>query len=137
MIKEKIKIDDLYFGMMCSPMSYSGKSPRARLEQYNLFGSSRVKRSVAMWVLMDDEERKEHDFLSWCFMDVRGRCEYEYIVCSWPYPDDAKVEDVGEKFDMYELYVKPNKELLFDLVSRVTKSSAKKYLAEERKRYER
>lgn len=39
--------------------------------------------------------------------------------------------------DLYQMYVEPNRELLLDLVSRVTKSSAKKYLSEERKRYRR
>lgn len=138
MAKEKIKLDDLYFGIMCRRMSYSSEDKdKPLLEQCNLFNSSRVKLSVAKWVLMDEKERKQHDFLGWCFMDVRGRCEYEMIISDWPYKEDALLKDVGEKYDIFELYVKPNAALLRDMVDCVSKNSAQVYLREYRKRFKR
>lgn len=137
MIKDKMKLDDLYFGVMCRSMNYSSKEDKPLLKKYNLFDFSRIKFSVARWVTMTPEERKQHKFLSWCFMDVWGRCEYEMIICDWPYKDGAKVDECGEKYDIYELYVKPNAALLEDMVNRVTKSSAQAYLREYRKKFKK
>lgn len=137
MLKSKMKLDDLYFGIMCRKLSYSGKNKTPLLKKYNLFSLGRIKHSVAMWVVMSPEERKKHKFLPWCFLDVWGRCEYEMIISDWPYPDDAKVEDIGERYDVYELYVKPNAELLEDMVNRVSKSSAQAYLKEYRKKFKK
>lgn len=131
-ISHKIKLEDLYFGYKQFGMSYDNTNTRS-IKTYNLFDSSRVLRSVAMYVLMTPEQRKERvkDPLSWCFNDVWGRYEYEFMM--------SPLGGGGEpqKVDIYQMYVEPNRELLLDLVSRVTKSSAKKYLSEERKRYRR
>lgn len=137
MIKEKMKLDDLNFGIMCPKLSYSSKEERHQLQRYNLFDISRIKFSVARWVVMPPEERKKHEFLSWCFIDVWGRCEYEMIICDWPYKEGALVEESGEKYDVYEMYVKPNAALLEDMVNRVTKSSAQAYIREYRKKFKR
>lgn len=135
-IKDKIALTDLYFGYVNFKMSYGNAEERGKLETYNLFSSSRVLRSVAMYVLMSPEERKQrvNDPLSWCFSDTRGRCEYEFIVSRWPARDDDALDEAS-KVDVYKMYVEPNRELLLDLVSRVSKSSAQAYLREERKRY--
>ena len=136
MASEKIKLDDLYFGVMCRRMNYSSEDKnKPLLEQYNLFNFSRVKHSVAMWVVMDKTEQKQHDFLRWCFGDTWGRCEFEMIISDWPYKEDALLKDVGEKYDIFELYVKPNAALLEDMVSRVSKNSAQVYLREYRKKF--
>lgn len=137
-IKDKIALQDLYFGYVNVSMSYDRSNKRHALETYNLFGSSRVRRSVALYVTMDPEKKKElvRDPLSWCFSDVRSRCEYEFVVNPWPYGNDDTL-DQGVKVDIWTMYVEPNRELLLDLISRVTKTSAQKYLREERKRYKR
>lgn len=135
---KKIKLEDLYFGVVLYDFSWSGKDKR-QLKTYNLFNSLRVLRSVAMWVVetnKDSKFAKEHDFLSWCFGDVRARAEWEFIVCPWGgLKDDDKVVEVGEKVDTYRMYVEPNAKYLRELVDTVSVSSAKKFLAEERKRY--
>ena len=128
--KDKLKLTDLYFGYKLYKMSYSSREER-KIVTYNLFNSSRVLRSVAMWVLMSEDEKKKHDALAWCFGDVRGRSEYEFVM--------SPLAGGGEpqKVDIWTMYVEPNKELLLDLVSRVTPNSARTYLREERKRYRR
>ena len=129
-IKDKISIDSLYFGYKLYEVSYASGKER-KIVTYNLFDSSRVLRSVAMWVLMPEEEKKKHDALSWCFCDTRGGCEYEFMMSPWVGGGEP------QKVDIWTMYVEPNKELLLDLVSRVTPNSARTYLREERKRYRR
>ena len=129
-IKDKIKLTDLYFGYRNYAMSYTSGEER-KITTYNLFDSTRVLRSVAMWALMPDEEKKKHDALSWCFSDVRGRAEYEFMMSPWAGGGEE------QKVDIYQMYVEPNKELLLDLISRVTPNSAQAYLREERKRRRR
>ena len=129
-IKDKLKLTDLYFGYKLYAMSYTSGEER-KIVTYNLFNNVGVLWSVAMWVLMSEEEKKKHDALSWCFGDVRGRSEYQFMVSPWVGTGEP------QKVDIYQMYVEPNKELLLDLVSRVTKNSAKEYILEERKRYHR
>lgn len=137
-IKEKMDINDLYFGIVMNQMSYSSEEERGNIKTYNLFDMSKVKLSVAMYVTMSDE-RKENlaSPLHFCFGDVWSRTEYEFMMCPWPYKDGDFVEQVGHKVDMFRMYVEPNGELLMDIVNRVTKSSAQKYLREWNKRYKR
>ena len=137
-IKDKMNINDLYFGVVLMPLSYSSKETRINLKTYNLFNLSRVKLSVAMWVTMSDVQREEiGDPISFIFGDVWGRTEYEFIVCPWPYGEGEGVSDNGQKVDTFRMYVEPNKELLLDLVSRVSMNSAQEYLREWRKTYGR
>lgn len=136
-IKEKMPINSLYFGVMLPSFNWSSRDSRSVLEKHNLFGFSKVKLSVAIWVANGPEFQKEHEFLPWCFGDVRARTQYEYIVCPWPYSDEDTIENSGRKYDTYALYVEPNAELLEDLVSRVSVSSAKTYIREYRRAYKR
>ena len=129
-IKEKIKLTDLYFGYKNYEMSYNTREERG-IVTHNLFSSYRVLRSVARWVLMSDEEKEKHNALSYCFADVRGRAEYEFVISPWVGEGDV------QKVDIWTMYVEPNKELLLDLISRVIPASAKAYLREERKRHNR
>ena len=129
-IKDKIKLTDLYFGYKIYDLSYTSEEER-KISTHNLFDSSRVLYSVATWVTMSEEEKKKHDALSWCFSDVRGRSEYEFVMSPWAGGGEP------HKVDIYQMYVEPNRELLLDLVSRVTPNSARVYLREERKRHKR
>ena len=138
MIKDKININDLYFGVKLMPLSYWSQKERISLKTYNLFDLSKVKWSVAMWVTMGEKKREEiTNPLHFLFGDVWSRAEYEFIVCPWPYGDGEGVSENGQKVDTFTMYVLPNEKLLMDMVNRVTKSSASKYLAEWRKTYKR
>lgn len=136
---KKTNINDLYFGVVTHQMSYSTKEGRNELSAYNLFDSSRVKWSVARYVTMSEREKKQlmSDPLHFCFGDTLGRTEWEFIVCPWPYQENEKVEDCGRKVDVFSMYVEPNASLLMDMVNNVSISSAKKYMTEWRKRYNR
>lgn len=137
-IKDEIDINDLYFGVVMNQMSYSSEEERGNIKTYNLFEFSRVKFAVAMYVGMTESQREELSSpLSFCFGDVHWRTEYEFMMCPWPYRDGDFVEQAGHKVDIYQMYVEPNAELLMDLIDRVTKSSAKKYLSETRKAYKK
>lgn len=133
-----MKIDSLYFGIKLMPLSYNSEESRTALKTYNLFGFSKIKWSVARWVTMSDEEKKNITSpLHFLFGDVWSRAEYEFIVCPWPYGDGEGVSDNGQKVDTFTMYVEPNAKLLMDMVNSVSVSSAQKYLREWRKRYKR
>lgn len=127
-MKDKISIESLYFGIKLFSISYVGDAERQELKTYNLFGSSRVKSSVAMWVT-EKVYHHEHDFLSFCFGDTRSRCEYEWLAA----PSPPGKDDKPEKVDVYTMYVEPNAKLLKDMVDRVSVSSAERYLRDWRK----
>ena len=129
-------LNDLYFGVMMRKMSFMSEYERSSLEQVNLFNIPRVKWSVARYVVMTPEERKElvRDPLSWCFMETWGKCEFEFIVCPWPYRDGETVEECGNKVDVFTMYVQPNAKLLMDMVNNVSVESAKQYLKSERRK---
>lgn len=136
-ITDKINLEKLYFGVVLYPMSWTSGVQR-KVRVYNLFDSFRVRHSVATYVLMNEDRKKQiKDPLSFCFSDTRGRTEWEFMVAPWPYKEGDKVAEVGEKVDIYQMYVEPNRELLLDLVHRVTKSSAQKVISEHRKLHRR
>lgn len=136
-MEKKVKLDDLYFGVKLFPLSFDSQEGSKNLTTYNLFDFGRVKWSVARWATMNEKERKEifSDALKFCFGDVWSRCEYEFVVSPWGgLGENDKVVDVGTKVDTYQMYVEPNADLLMKMVNSVSVNSAKKYLAEERKR---
>lgn len=126
-----MKIDDAYFGV-CN-LDFNGE-----ISTWNLFDNLRVKWSVAKYVSMTPEERKllSSEPYRFCFGDVWGRCEYEWIVNRWPYSEEDKVTD-GKKVDVFQMYVEPNKDYLMEIVNKISVTSAKNYLREERKRYKK
>lgn len=127
---KKISIDKAYFGVKLFALSYSSHKER-KIETYNLFDFGRVKWSVARYVTMSKEERESllSDPLHFCFGDVAGGCEYEYIIR----PMVSKEED-EKKVDVFQMYVEPNADHLMSIVDRISVSSAQKYLREERRR---
>ena len=136
----KKNINDLYFGIKLWPLSFSNINKVTQLEEHNLFDISKVKWSVAKYASLSKKEKENtiNDPLVFCFSDVWARCEYEFVVCPWGGLDENdKVVDVGIKADIFEMYVKPNAKLLMEMINSVSVSSAKKYLAEERKRFKR
>ena len=120
-INKQIDLEELYFGVKI------WDSNRKEFRTINLFGVHRVKYSIAKWVLMSDEEKKHWDAIPYLFMDVGGRHEYEFVMCPVSGDKDS-AWDEGARMDVYMAYVEPNEELLLDLVSRVTKASARRFL---------
>lgn len=106
-----------------------------RLEPSNLFDSMRVLRSVALWKTDSRTHTgsltgEPRDILSWCFGDTRGRREHEWIVSPWAGGDDS---DEGEKVDVYEMYVLPNRKILTKIVDEISVNSCRKWLKEHRR----
>ena len=118
-----IKLEDAYFGIMVP----SSNNKEEILLPENLFNSSRVLRAVATWKTKSKEATDGHDQLAWCFGDTRGRCEYEWIVSSWPKKEGKT------KVDVYRMYVEPNRELLLGIVDNISVSSCKKWLREHKR----
>lgn len=119
----KTKLEDLYFGAK----RYNPNSKK--FEAFNVFDSLRVRWSVACYVANKKEIISEP--LIYCFGDLWSRCEYEMVMSDWPN------QETVEKHDVWDMYIIPNKDYLMSLVNSVPASSAKKFLAEYRKRYKK
>lgn len=123
-MKDKININDLYFGVVI-PTEVGGK---VKYQTQNLFSSVRVKTSVARWATMNPERRKEiSNPLFYLFGDTWSRVEWEYLVCPL-ITMTYKRERPLEKVDVYKMYVQPNAKLLLAMAENITKSSAEEYL---------
>lgn len=121
-----IKLEDAFFGVMIPDFNNS-----PTLHPENLFDSTRVRHSVALWKTKPESITREHDPLMWCFGDTRWRCEYEWLVSSWPEGGET------QKVDVYEMYVEPNRKLLLEIVDNISTHSCQKWLREYRKKYGR
>lgn len=113
-------IEDLCFGIRLFDFN-SGK-----LKTENLFQSSRVMHSVAVWLTMPDKLRKQHDLIRFCFGDTSGHVEYEMYVRDVIVKPSER--DKLTKVSVYEMYVLPNADYLTSLVNSVSVSSAKRWL---------
>lgn len=117
-------IKKLYFGVY--QWDFNQKKPR----EVNLFDSLRVMRSIAIWkTIPDDQKNQISDPLSFCFGDTWGRVEWEFDI-SAPFFDDNHY-----KMDIFTLYVKPNAQILLDMVEKVSVESAKRWLDTYQKIY--
>ena len=115
-----MKLENLYFGIR--RYNFNTKE----LEIDNLFASTRVLRSIAVYLSMDDKERSQiGDPLSFCFGDTRWRVQYEFLV-----REMFSDSDKWEKVDTWTMYVEPNAEYLMKLVNSVDKSDAERWLKE-------
>lgn len=123
-MKDKTNINDLYFGVVV-PTEVGGKT---KYQTQNLFGSVRVKTSVARWATMKPERQKEiSNPLFYLFGDTWSRVEWEYLVCPL-ITRTYQRERPLEKVDIYKMYVQPNAKLLLTMAENITKSSAEEYL---------
>ena len=134
-------INDLYF---CAKRWDFNKN---KIVDYNIFNSLRVMRSVALYVKATKTKkpsardlyiRSTVDPIMFCFLDLRGRFEYEMDIDEngnlyKPFSNN----DNTRKTDIFTLYVEPNASKLMDIVNQVSLTSARKWLREERKRYGR
>lgn len=129
-----MKIDDLEFYVMIKASGHVRGEP-LKLEKFNIFNSTKVKHSVAMWVI--GEAPDNTDFLRWCFGDLDGSCEYEMMMSAWPTEEENCSENCSVKCSVFKLYVEPNEKLLRNMVNKVSISSAKTWLNNNNKRKRR
>lgn len=125
-----MKITDLYFG--AKRMDFNTD----KLVTFNIFNHTGVLESVARYVTKKDTDayyknKTDDEILFILFCDYWSRCEYEFLVTPWASADDNKKE---VKVDVFEMFIKPNKRVLLDMVNQVTVNSARTWLREERKR---
>lgn len=117
-----MRIDNLYFGIVLVDPNTS--KPKV----YNLFGSTRIQRSVAVWATMSQAERAEiEDGVHFCFGDTQGRSEYEFRICPLNTITDS-IQEESTKCDPYELYVKPNAHLLMEMVNKISATEGRRWL---------
>lgn len=104
----------------------------------NIFNSYRVMRSLATYIKRSDARSNDTYFkdnysdidsaISFIFCDTMGRCEWEYVVSEWVGKEGR------QKVDVYEMYVKPNRRLLYNMIKEVSYNSAVMWLREDNKR---
>ena len=118
------KITDLYFGVCYWDFN------EKRIVKANLFDFLKVQRDIAFYVTRQGSYA-DFDPLLCCFGSVWGRCQYELMVDGFPESGQP------QKVDLYDLYVRPNREYLLDLVSQVSEYQAKKWIREYNKKYKK
>lgn len=116
-------------------------SNKAELRTMNIFNSYRVIKSLAIYIKRSDPKSNDSyfkdqyktvdDVIHFIFGDTQGRCEWEYVVSEWAGKEGR------QKVDVYEMYVEPNKYLLYNMIKEVSYNSAVMWLREDRKRYGR
>lgn len=119
------QLKDLYFGVRRYRFGEHGLP-----EVVNLFDYTRVLSSIALWKTRKDlaeQYSTVDDVIRWCFSDVHYRAEWEMVV--GPLFDESCT-----RVDAYEMYVLPNKELLYNMINEVSVRSCREYLKEERAR---
>lgn len=120
-----MKIEEAFFGIMRPNFNHNSE-----LEPDNLFNSMRVLRSVALYRSKPQLCSTDSDPLFFCFGETSGRAEYEWVVSPFiPVPGPA----TEKKVDVYNMYVRPNKKYLMDLVHSISVNSCKEWL----KKYDR
>lgn len=132
----KKNINDLKFYVSRCKDIWSDKD-KPEIESFNLFDVPRVKLSVAHYVVRKERGEDVENPLFACFNDVWSRVQFEYIIVPFPFREDYDIDKVGKKVDIYTMYVEPNKDLLMDMVNSVSLNSARKVIAEERKRWKK
>ena len=123
-----IKLDDLYFGVKELDFNIG------KLVTRNLFDIVGIKWSVSNHIVNKQVFNSLEDAAFDSFHGVWSKTEYQFMVCPWGgLKDDDKVCEVGQKVDIYTMYVLPNMEYLLDLVNQVDVEDAKAYLREWKK----
>lgn len=111
-IGRKLSVYDLYFGVAkVSPTT-------GDLHYCNIFNSIKVMRCVAFYIA---KSPKVVDPLEFCFGDTKDKMECEMEV-------RGMYRDHWFHTDIYNMYVVPNRDYLLNLLSKVSKKSAEKWL---------
>ena len=107
---------------------------KKELKVANLFELSVVRYGVARYVLeMAKDEPSEwaiNDRCLYVFHDLWSRCEWELAVCGIVDVDD---DENWRKVDMVSLFIRPNEELLFDMIDEISVNEARRCIREYRK----
>lgn len=100
-----------------------------KLVFYNIFQHSGVQWALSMYrtgefdkMYPNPDEKKER----WChfvFGDFWSRSEYEMIIHEW-------IGDAEQKIDVFDLCIKPNEQLLKEMIDTVDVKECKKFLRE-------
>lgn len=118
-----MKITDLDFGYMQFDHN------TGELTRHNIFSNVSVMRRIAQWVTMPSSCHKAVlDPISFCFLDYWSRCQYEFVIKPW------EGEGEEQKVDIWTMYIVPNKDILLDMINKVSTNSARKWLKEERRK---
>ena len=109
---------------------------KKRRKTVNIFGSSRIKWSVATykagWAKDLEKKEKDFDWLFYCFGDTWSRIQWEFGFGE-PFKNDDGSWD-GEKTDVYSVFIVPNRKLLRKMIDEVSLNSCQAYIREERKK---
>lgn len=101
---------------------------KKKLVTANVFEMPFIGRRVAKYVLeMTKDEPCDWALENKClyvFSDLWSRCEWELAV------SDIVSTDDWQKVDMVGLFIKPNEELIFNMIKEIKPSEAKRYLKE-------
>ena len=105
------------------------------LEDYNLFQSHRVLRSIAIWKTRPNVRSffMTHDPLRYWFGDTWGRIEWEWDQA----PDGTAYPPLTTKYPKvctYDECVVPYRKILTDLVDSISVNSCRQFLKEDRAR---
>ena len=123
-----MKLTDVYFGITI----LNPNSPKPlELQTVNLFWSARVLRSIAVYKTQKESLEKSYDnldVLHFCFGDTEMRHEYEIFI-KGAFDEDYKL------YDVYKMYVEPNRDYLLELVDKISVQSCKDWLEKDDKKY--
>lgn len=88
-----------------------------KIELYNIFRSSRIRKSLATYRAGWMEEIGHKDWCKWVFGDTWGRVEWEFGFGA-PFENKDGTWDAAKQ-DVYTLFIEPNKEILKKMVDSV------------------
>jgi len=119
-----MRVQDLYFGVLC-PNS-QGELITAPV---NLFDIAHTRYYAAKFRIAQAKgEKIDIDPAMYVFGDVWSRCEYEMLVSPLFRGEQIKV-------DLYQLYVVPQREILFKMIDECSVNSCKQYIRDYKKRF--
>lgn len=116
-----MKLSDAHFGVVM--VQYGSQE----MTEVNIFDFGSIKWAVANYIAYP-EKRLPGDWLSHCFFDCRGKCEFEFLLMG----RDGRGEP--KKVDIWTMYIEPNRRVLYDIVQSISKTSCLQYIRAERKR---
>lgn len=127
-----MKLNDAYFGIRM----FDGNSNQ--LNTVNIFDLYKVKYSVAKYKTLSKKKKDEifngkHSLspLIFLFSDVWGRVQYEFSIKKI-FTDNEELKE-----DVYSMYVIPNQKILLDIVDKISVSSCRDFLKQEKEKHGR
>lgn len=123
------RIQDLYFGVIC-PDWLVAKGGRGVVNLFDLCG---IRYYAARYRLRESgcgfNRAICGDPLFFVFGDVWSRCEFEFVINSFPEKGE------GSKMSIFDMYVTPNKQLLLNMIDECSEGSARTYIREWKKEH--